>query len=166
MRGVLRKWTPRDKYFKYQNFPTHFCLSLFQKCFNEIWWKSDKSIYPVKFAWSCCILAHKGSQTTRATPGDYLAPWSRNQWDNEITGPPAVNDDGSRFPGNSNPLQTCFFFYLDCSVERWGGRHNNEQSCERQRKKPATKMEKPTNVLREKIMNRQRAFKISIKGER
>ena len=112
------------------------------------------------------ILAHKGSQTTRATPGDYLAPWSRNQWDNEITGPPAVNDDGSRFPGNSNPLQTCFFFYLDCSVERWGGRHNNEQSCERQRKKPATKMEKPTNVLREKIMNRQRAFKISIRGER
>ena len=116
MRGVLRKWTPRDKYFKYQNFPTHFCLSLFQKCFSEIWWKSDKSIYPVKFAWSCCILAHKGSQTTRATPGDYLAPWSRNQWDNEITGPPAVNDDGSRFPGNSNPLQTCFFFI---SIAQW-----------------------------------------------
>ena len=21
---MFRKWTPRDKYFKYQNFPTHF----------------------------------------------------------------------------------------------------------------------------------------------
>ena len=29
-------------------------------------------------------LAHKSSQTTRATPGDYLAPWNCNpigQWD-------------------------------------------------------------------------------------
>ena len=36
MRGVSRKWTPRDKYFKYQNFPTHFRLSLFLECFGEI----------------------------------------------------------------------------------------------------------------------------------
>ena len=26
-------------------------------------------------------------------------------------GPPGVNDDGSRFPGETNPLQTAFFFY-------------------------------------------------------
>ena len=32
-----------------------------------------------------------------------------------------------RSPGKSNPLQTW-------SVERWGGHHNNAQSCQRQRK--------------------------------
>ena len=38
-------------------------------------------------------------------------------------------------PTKSNPLQTrVFFFHLDCLVERWGGRHNIEQSCQRQRK--------------------------------
>ena len=36
MRGALRKGTPRDKYFKYQNFPTHFRLSLFLECFGEV----------------------------------------------------------------------------------------------------------------------------------
>ena len=36
MGGVLRKWTPLDKYVKYQNFPTFFCLSLVLECFGEI----------------------------------------------------------------------------------------------------------------------------------
>ena len=53
---------------------------------------------------------------------------------------------------------------LDRSVERWGGRHNNEQSCQRQRK-PAVKMEKPENVLRSKTTNRQTTFKITIRGD-
>ena len=35
MRGLLRKWTPRDKYFKYHDFPTH-PFSLFLECFGEI----------------------------------------------------------------------------------------------------------------------------------
>ena len=47
MRLVLRKWTPRVKYFKYQNFPTDFRLSLFLICFGQIWRKSVKSIYPI-----------------------------------------------------------------------------------------------------------------------
>ena len=34
MRVVLRKWTPRDKYFEYQNFPT-FRLSLFPGYFGK-----------------------------------------------------------------------------------------------------------------------------------
>ena len=55
----------------------------------------------------------------------------------------------------------CFFFYLDRSVERWGGRHNNEQSCQRQRKKLAAKME---NVLRSKTTNRPTAFKITFEA--
>ena len=39
MRGMFRKWTPWDKYFIYQNFPTRFRLSLFQEWFGEIWRK-------------------------------------------------------------------------------------------------------------------------------
>ena len=58
---------------------------------------------------------------------------------NGTTGPPRVNDDGSRFLSKSNPFQISFF-YLDRSLKRWGGRHNNEKSCQRQRKKPAAKM--------------------------
>ena len=33
---MLRKWTPRDKYSKYQNFPALFRLSLILECFGEI----------------------------------------------------------------------------------------------------------------------------------
>ena len=34
--GMLCKWMPQDKYFKYQNFPTYFLSSLFLECFGEI----------------------------------------------------------------------------------------------------------------------------------
>lgn len=34
--GVLCKWMPQDKYFKYQNFPTYILLSLFLEFFGEI----------------------------------------------------------------------------------------------------------------------------------
>ena len=44
--GVLCKWMPQDKYFKYQNFPTYFLSSLFLECFGEIWQKLFKSLYP------------------------------------------------------------------------------------------------------------------------
>ena len=53
---------------------------------------------------------------------------------NGTRGPPGVNNDGSRFPAKSNQLETLFFFNLDHSVERWERRHNNGQSCLRQRK--------------------------------
>ena len=52
MRGVLRKWTTREKYFKYQSLPTHFRLSIFL----EFLAKSD----------DCEILANEGLQTTGA----------------------------------------------------------------------------------------------------
>jgi len=46
MRDVLRKWTPREKCVKYQNFPTYFGLSLSLECCGEISRKSVKSAYP------------------------------------------------------------------------------------------------------------------------
>lgn len=96
MRVVLRKWTPRDKDFKYWNFPTHLRLSLFLGCFGEIW---GQIYIPYKFAQSGCIrpkieceiLAHKGSPTILSR---LLKPQT-----NRTTGPPNVNDDGSIFPG-------------------------------------------------------------------
>ena len=47
MRDVLRKWTPREKCVKYQNFPTHFGLSLSLECSGEISRQSVKSTYPI-----------------------------------------------------------------------------------------------------------------------
>ena len=77
MRVVLRKWTPR---YKYKNFLTHFRLSLFPGCFSEnLTTISLSQIFiPYKFALSGCIppkikceiLAHNGSQTTRARSSD------------------------------------------------------------------------------------------------
>ena len=47
MRGVLRKWPPREKYVKYQNFPTHFGSLLSLECSGEISRKSVESAYPI-----------------------------------------------------------------------------------------------------------------------
>ena len=47
MRDVLRKWIPHEKYVKYQNFPTHFGLSLSLECFDEVSRKSVESAYPL-----------------------------------------------------------------------------------------------------------------------
>ena len=47
MRNVLRKWTPREKYVKYQNFPTQFGLLLSLECSGEISRKSVESAYPI-----------------------------------------------------------------------------------------------------------------------
>ena len=113
MQVVLRKWTPQ---YKYKNFLTHFRLSLFPGCFGENLTNISQIFIPYKSALSGCIppkikceiLAHNGSQTTRA-PGDYHASWNRKP--TRTTGPLGVNDDWSRFPGKSNPLQTCFFLF-------------------------------------------------------
>ena len=120
MRVVLRKWTPR---YKYKNFLTHFRLSLFPGCFGENLTNISQIFIPYKFALSGCIppkikceiLAHNGSQTTRA-PGDYHASWNRKP--TRTTGPLGVNDDWSRFPGKSNPLQTFFFWFLISIAQR------------------------------------------------
>ena len=44
---TLRKWTPREKYVKHQNFPKHFCLSLSLECCGEILRQSAESAYPI-----------------------------------------------------------------------------------------------------------------------
>ena len=108
---MLRKWSPRDKYFKYQNLPTHFRLPLS---------KIGQIYTPHRFTQSGCIppklkcevLAHKGLQTARRL-SRLLEPQT-----NRTTGPPNVTDYGSRFPGKRNPLLTLFFFFL-ISIAKW-----------------------------------------------
>ena len=134
MRDVSRKWTQREKYFKYQNFPTHFRLSLLLECFGEILTTigqifihnkiSQTGCIPLKI--KCEILAHKGSQLNNSRHAKKLSRLLKLPTD-VTTEPPGINTMNQRSPGKSNPLQTW-------SVERWGGHHNNEQSCQRQRK--------------------------------
>ena len=83
---------------------------------------------------------------------------------NRTTGPPGVNEDGSRFPGKSNPLQTRLFFI---SIAPWSVEENDTimSKVAKSKGKPAAKMEKPQTVLMSKTMNRHTAFKITIRGD-
>ena len=79
MRVVLRKWT--QQIFQLSKFPDTFSFVIITKIFWRNLTKIGQIYIPSKFAQSSCIppkikcqiLAHKGSQTTRATSGDYLA---------------------------------------------------------------------------------------------
>ena len=44
---MLRKWTPREKYDKYQHFLTNFGLLLSMECSDEVSRKSFESAYPI-----------------------------------------------------------------------------------------------------------------------
>ena len=83
---------------------------------------------------------------------------------NRTTGPPGVNEDGSRFPGKSNPLQTRLFFI---SIAQWSVEENDTimSKVAKSKGKPAAKMEKPQTLLMSKTMNRHTAFKITIRGD-
>ena len=123
-------------YFKYQNFPTHFRLSLLM--FWQNLTKSVKSVDPINslnvvvflLKSNAIFLANIGSQTTRDTPGDYFASWNRKPMGQlDLVASMTMDQD----------LTHCahfFVFYLNRSVERWG-RHNNKESCRRKRKNPA-----------------------------
>ena len=78
MRDVLRKWTPLEKYFKYQNFPTHFRCSLSLKGFGEISRKSVESTYPINSLKVDVFLLKSNARfkllnVRKPAPGDYLA---------------------------------------------------------------------------------------------
>ena len=133
------------KIFQVSKFPNTLSFVTISGMFRRNFTRIAEIYIPYKFIWSGCIppkikqdiLAHKGSQTTRATPGDYLASWNRKRM-GEHAGPSGVNDDEPRFPaaGTRSLLQTrflcvcvCFalFFHLNRSVGRWGRQHINER---------------------------------------
>ena len=138
MQGVLPQWTHWNKYFNYQNFPTQFRLSLFQVKFVENWSNPYTLQICSKWLYSSQNQMPDFSSKRFANNLCYARRLSclLKPQTNGTVGPPCVKDKGSRFPRKSHPLQKLFFFqYLDCSVEHWGGPHNNEQSCQRQRQR-------------------------------
>ena len=77
MRGVLRKWTSRDKYFKYR-------LSLFLECFGEIGRKLVKSRYPINSLKVITFLPILAQVRKQLAPRQRIItpPETANQWDN------------------------------------------------------------------------------------
>ena len=93
MRDVLRKWTPREKYVKYQNFPTHFGLSLYLECCGEISRQSVKSAYPINSLKVDVFLQKSNARFKLVKVRKQLAPHpeiitpdkTTNQWNNRIS---------------------------------------------------------------------------------
>ena len=113
MRDVLRKWTPHEKYVKYQNFPTHFGLLLSLECSGEISRKSVESTYPINSLKVDVFLLKSYARFSLVKVHNQLAPRLEiitpvEPQTNETTGPPNVCDNGSRFPGRSIALQHLF----------------------------------------------------------
>ena len=98
--------------FKYQNSPTHFHLPLFLEFFWGNLTKVGQNYINNKFAQSGRILPKIANNSRHARRLSRLLKPQINR----TMGPPGVNDDGSIFPGKSNPLQTCFFFI---SIAQW-----------------------------------------------
>ena len=75
------------KIFQISKFPNTLSFVTISGMFRRNFTNIGEIYIPYKFIWSGCIppkikqdiLAHKGSQTTRATPGDYLASWNRKR---------------------------------------------------------------------------------------
>ena len=91
--------------FKYQNSPTHFHLPLFLEFFWGNLTKVGQNYINNKFAQSGRILPKIANNSRHARRLSRLLKPQINR----TMGPPGVNDDGSIFPGKSNPLQTCSF---------------------------------------------------------
>ena len=74
-----------EEMFQLSKFPDTLSFVIIPRMFRLNLTKFGQIYIPYKFAQSSCIppkikceiLAHKGSQTTRPTPGDYLAFWNR-----------------------------------------------------------------------------------------
>ena len=129
------------KIFQISKFPNTLSFVTISGMFRRNFTRIAEIYIPYKFIWSGCIppkikqdiLAHKGSQTTRATPGDYLASWNRKRM-GEHAGPSGVNDDEPRFPaaGTRSLLQTRFLCVCVCvllcffiSIAQWGVGEDN-----------------------------------------
>ena len=93
MRDVLRKWTPRKKYVKYQNFPIHFDLFLSLECSGEISRKSVESAYPINSLKVDVFLLKSYARFSLVKVPNQLAPHleimtpdkSANQWNNRTS---------------------------------------------------------------------------------
>ena len=115
-------------------FPDTLSFFIIPGMFWQNLMKIGQIYIPYKFAQSVCILpkikcetlAHKGLQTTCTTPGDYLASWNcKPMGQLDLLTSMMMDLDFSGRVTHCRHIS----FYHDHSVERWGWRHNNEQSC-------------------------------------
>ena len=129
---MLYKWMSRNKYFKHQNFPTHFCLSTSLQRYTKIWWKWVKSKYLINSLKVDVFLPKSNARfwltmvcklASGPTPGD------KSIGQQNLLASMTMDQD---FP--QKVTHGRHFFFLHHSVECWGGWHNNGQSCQRQRK--------------------------------
>ena len=131
------------KIFQISKFPNTLSFVTISGMLRRNFTKIGEIYIPYKFIWSGCIppkikqdiLAHKGSQTTRATPGDYLASWNR-KWmgEQDLLASMTMNQDflqlgQGAYCKHDFCVCVCFalFFHLNRSVGRWGRQHINER---------------------------------------
>ena len=90
---MLRKWTPREKYDKYQNFTTPFGLLLSLECSSEISRKSVESAYPINSLKVDVFLRKSYARFSLVKVPNQLAPHleimtldkTANQWNNRTS---------------------------------------------------------------------------------
>ena len=154
---------------------TFVCHYFWNIMFRDNLTRIGQICIPYKFVQSGCIppkikceiLAHKkGSQTARQVRR--LSRLLKLQT-NGTTGPPGVNDDGSRFPRKKNPLQKRFFpFFFSISIAQWSDEEDNTIMTKVAKSKGKTRGKngkKLKNVLRSQTVNRQTAFIIKFRGD-
>ena len=123
--------------FQISKFPDTVSFVIIPKGF---WWNLTKigQIHiPYKFARSGCIPPKikceliKVRKQPRATSGDYLASWNRKPiGQRNLLASMTMDQDLPRKVTHCRQV-----YLLSRSLkERWGGQHNNEQSCQKQRK--------------------------------
>ena len=89
----MREWTPREKYVKYQNFPTHFGLLLSLESSGEISQKSVESAYPINSLKVDVFLPKSYARFSLVKVPNQLAPRleiitpdkTANQWNNRTS---------------------------------------------------------------------------------
>ena len=90
---MLRKWTPREKYVKFQNFPTQIGLSLSLECSGEISRKSVESAYPINSLKVDIFLLKSYARFSLVKVPNQLVPCleiitpdkTTNQWNNKTS---------------------------------------------------------------------------------
>ena len=118
---MLRKQSPREKYFKNQNSLTCFCLSLFLESSGQISRQSVKTTYPIN-SFKVDILcqnssASKGLQEKQASTGDYGTSLGGEPIEHQD--PMASTTIAQNFAEKSIALQTRFRLRC-CDRARWG----------------------------------------------
>ena len=113
----------KGQIFQISKFPDTLSFVIIPRMFWRNLKKKICQIYiPYKFAQSGCIppklrcesLAHKRSQTTCPTPGDYLASWERKPiGQRNLLASLTVEQD---FPGKETHYRHVFFFFLSQSL--------------------------------------------------